>query len=126
MANLKDFLHATLENGGATFNLVTGELNPSVGYMVALGGHEKIIGSDTFSIPQLQYHIADYIKDKAILLASGITDDKKYLGTWIHDGKLYLDISINFIDKAMAVEIATRSNQLAIWDCANAIEIKTD
>src|SRR5690606_16486648 len=97
----------TLENGGATFNLVTGELNPSVGYMVALGGHEKIIGSDIFSIPQLQYHIADYIKDKAILLASGITDDKKYLGTWINDGKLYLDVSINFVDKAMAVEIAT-------------------
>lgn len=125
MANLKEFLKATMKNGGASFNLVTGELNPKTGYMVALIGHEKIIAGVSDE-KQLQYHIADYIKDKAILLASGITDDKKYLGTWVNDGKLYLDVSINFVDKAMAVEIATRSNQLAIWDCANQTEIKID
>lgn len=123
MANLKDFLQATLQNGGASFNLVTGELNPKSGYMVAISGHEKIISNVTDS-SQLQYIVADYIKEKAIILAGGLSHDT-YIGTWLHENKLYIDISQNVTDKASAIRMAVENNQLAIWDCENSVEINT-
>lgn len=124
MANLKDFLRSTIVNGGASYNVVTGELNPKVGYMVAISGHERIIENVT-NEKQLQYLIADYLKDKAIILVSGITDNNKFIGTWINEGKLYLDVSVNIADKDAAIALAKSSNQLAIWDCENQTEIKT-
>lgn len=124
MANLKDFLRSTIVNGGASYNVVTGELNPKVGYMVAISGHERIIESVT-NEKQLQYIIADYLKDKAIILLSGITDNNKFIGTWVNDGKLYLDVSVNVSDRDEAIALAKAGNQLAIWDCANQIEIET-
>lgn len=124
MANLRDFLKATMINKGASYNVVTGELNPKSGYMVAIAGHERVIDNVT-SEKQLQYLIADYLGDKAIILTSGITGDDKFVGTWVNDGKLYLDVSVNIADKDTAIALAKSSNQLAIWDCKNQTEIKT-
>lgn len=123
MANLKKFVAATLQNGGASFSLQTGELNPTSGYMVAISGHEKIIPNVTDN-NQLQYIIADYIKENAIILAAGISCDT-FIGTWLHENKLYLDVSQNVADKASAVRMAVDNNQLAIWDCENQTEIET-
>lgn len=124
MSNLKQFVKATIENGGASFNLVTGELNPTTGYMVAIQGHEKIVPNVT-SEKQLQYIISDFIREHAIILASGISNEGNFIGTWLHEGNLYLDVSCNVSNKADAIKVAKEGNQLAIWDCANNCEIKT-
>lgn len=124
MSNLKQFVKATIENGGASFNLVTGELNPTTGYMVAIQGHEKIVPNVT-SEKQLQYIISDFIREHAIILASGISNEGNYIGTWLHEGNLYLDVSCNVSNKADAIKVAKEGSQLAIWDCANNCEIKT-
>lgn len=124
MSNLKQFVKATIENGGASFNLVTGELNPTTGYMVAIQGHEKIVPNVT-SEKQLQYIVADFIREHAIILASCISNEGNFIGTWLHENKLYLDVSCNIADKADATKAAKSGNQLAIWDCENNCEIKT-
>ena len=41
MKNLKQFSRALLEDGGATFNLVSGE-HEFKGYVYSIFGHEKI------------------------------------------------------------------------------------
>lgn len=123
MANLKKFIEETLKNGGASFSIETGELNPTTGYMVAIAGHEKIVPNVT-NPKQLQYIVADYIKEHAIILAAGLSSDT-FIGTWLHQDKLYLDVSKNVTDKETAVRMAIENNQLAIWDCKNKVEIDT-
>jgi hypothetical protein len=122
MANLKKFVAATIQNGGASFSLETGEINPTAGYMVAISGHEKIVPNVTNS-KQLQYIVAEYIKEHAIILAAGMSQNT-FMGTWLHENKLYLDVSKNVTDKASAVRMAIENNQLAIWDNSNNSEIK--
>lgn len=43
-------------------------------------------------------------------------------GLWVHDGKLYIDISINIESLDDAIAMAS-GKELAIWDCANSKEI---
>lgn len=108
--NLKQFVKDTLKNGGATFNIVNGTYNPNKGYMVALQGHELQVPISQFN----QKVLADYITDKSDTLLSGqITNN--YLGSWVHEGIVYLDCSTLIDNLDIAIDIAKSSDQLAIW-----------
>lgn len=120
--NLRQFIQGTIENGGASYNLMDGDFNPKTGYIVAKPGTEVIVelsnGRDVYNITKaVKMFIQDHIKD---ILAS----DQNYIGSWISDGKLYLDISLRYTDRNIALNIGEQFNQLAIWDCENGKAIK--
>lgn len=118
--NLLNFVNDTLKNGGASFNLLTGEYNPKSGYMVATSGHEVVI-------PLKQFHnasLAGYIAEKSAILLSGISNTSLFLGAWVDGDKVYLDISEKVEDRQDAVKIGIERKQLAIWDNANGKEIR--
>ena len=48
-----------------------------------------------------------------------------YVGLWVNDGKLYIDLSIQFHSKGVAINIGRHFNQKAVWDVAldKAIEL---
>jgi hypothetical protein len=54
-------------------------------------------------------------------LASG----KNYLGTWLNEGKVYLDVSENIMDRAEAIRLGQERNQLAIYDVVAGDSIDT-
>lgn len=118
--NLLNFVNDTLKNGGASFNLLTGEYNPKNGYMVATQGHEIVI-------PLKKFHnasLADYIAKKSTLLLSGISNTSLFLGAWIDKGMVYLDISEKVEDRQEAVKLGIERKQKAIWDNFNGKEIR--
>lgn len=113
--NLRQFITGTIENGGASYNMMDGDFNPKLGYMVAKPGTELIVelsnGRDVYNITKaVKVFIKDHIKD---ILAS----DQNYIGSWISDNKLYLDISLRYTDRNIALLRGDQFNQLAIWDC---------
>ena len=113
--NLRQFIKGTIENGGASYNLMDGNFNPKTGYMVAKPGAEMIIelsnGRDVYNITKaVKMFIKDHIRD---ILAS----DQNYIGSWISDNKLYLDISLRYMNRDVALLRGEQFNQLAIWDC---------
>jgi len=64
-------------------------------------------------------------------VAAFIRNQKKlysfqYFGVWVDDktGKVYFDLSENFMDPKTAKEFAADNDQIAIWDVANAKEIR--
>jgi len=122
--NLKEFLKSTIQNNGASYNLITGELNPNKGYMVALQGKEQRFVFDTYNTKSLQYNVANYIKDNALILIGGVVCSDYFLGSWVHNGEIYLDISVNVGDLKEALFLGKKYKQLAIWDCENKCEIK--
>lgn len=118
--NLLNFVSDTLKNGGASFNLLTGEYNPTNGYMVATNGNEVIIPIDQFH----QTSVAKYIAEKAVMLLSGIATNNYFLGSWIDDKNVYLDISEKIDDRQQAETIGIERDQIAIWDNLNSLEIR--
>ena len=113
MSNLINFKNSIIKDGGASYNLLTGEFNPREGYMVSIKDHELIIPYDPEG---LQYEISRYIKSKADILISGMSDNK-FLGAWVDEGKLYLDVSLHIYSKEEAISIARAEEQKAYYDC---------
>lgn len=114
MSNLIKFKQSILNNGGASYNLLNGQLNPTDGYMVSIKGHEVVIGENW--VYKTQYHIAEYIKEKAIILCGAVTNSRFFIGAWVDDNKLYLDVSMKVTTKEEAEKMAMDNEQKAYYD----------
>jgi len=112
MANLINFKNSIIANGGSSYNLLTGEFNPNNGFMVSIKGHELSI---PYNLNGIQYDIARYIKSKADILISGLSENK-FLGAWLDNGLLYLDVSILVDTEIEAIQLAKENNQLAYFN----------
>lgn len=112
----------TAEWGGLSINMVSG-VKPTTGFMVAKPPEfSRIVESaDFFDKVKGRKILSDYMKANKKDLASG----KNFLGTWLNEGKVYLDVSENILDKATAVRLGQERNQLAIYDVAGNDEIPT-
>ena len=110
LEKLKNYI---IENDGATIS-PTGELQSlQTGFMVSLSGYEKI------------YKDIKFIDLKMIKSYLRIAKSKNaFVGFWVSDKKIYIDLSINVIEKCEALELAKQNNQLAIFDCLNLKEIR--
>lgn len=93
-------LNATKVHGGCTvdYNCCA----PTAGYMVGVRGFETLEA-------MLDYPL-------------GVNE---YYGTWVDEGKVYYDISINVQNLAVAVGLAKCRHELAIYDIANGVAIDT-
>jgi hypothetical protein len=116
-----DILADTLANGGGSYLPATGQrANIRTGYMVSMKGRELQL--DTPATDD-QRTIARWV------LASRVEEMVRdwrqgaYLGTWIDQGRLYIDHSVWVEDRAAALQMGRNNDQLAIWDCAAGASI---
>jgi len=121
MKNLKQFSRALLENGGATFNLVTGE-HQFKGFAYSIFGHEKIVNTldGGFTLSDVEQAVSQYVKEKGLELHSV----HNHLGGWFDNGKLYLDISNVTLDLRNALYKGLRNGQKAIYDFQTGKDIE--
>jgi hypothetical protein len=112
-----------INSNGASYNLHTRELNPSTGFMVAIPGFEKEYDIPTdlnkFQDIVTSYTINRDMWDKILSNPEGI-----YLGFWLNEGKLVIDLAENIRDMGTAYHEGFERNQIAIYDCANKHDIK--
>ena len=113
--NLQTFLSEVLKNNGGSYNITTGESNPTDGYMVSLPNNELIIDADDLCATVL----SEYIINNAEELSS----NESFVGLWIDNGKAYLDVSVKYNDIETACYVGILSDQKAIYDNANAVAI---
>lgn len=113
--NLQKFLSEVLKNNGGSYNITTGESNPTNGYMVSLPDNELVMDADDLCATVL----SEYIINNADELSS----DESFVGVWIDNGKAYLDVSIRYNDLETACYVGILSDQKAIYDNANAVAI---
>lgn len=94
-----------IKNGGATLTRELEEAQDTRRYVVSVYGLEKV-----FKLNQLEE------LEKAVL--SYAKDIKKgyYIGLWINDNKIYLDVSTSFDRKNQAMEFGINNKQIAIFD----------
>lgn len=92
--------------GGCTIDLQGNK--PKHGYSVALPGVPgKIVDLKTFD----NCHIIDFIKDNKNVLS----DHNNYLGLWVDEGRVYLDIVYITADRAHALRTARKKGEKAIY-----------
>lgn len=106
---IKDIVSKTLENGGTTTSILTGEMNPVSGFMCSLKDC-AIIDIEQFNTSSIE----EIIKDNNSLLLQ----ENVYLGTWVNEGMVYIDISENITNIKEAIAVGIVRNQLAIFDCS--------
>lgn len=99
---------------GGTFNLSPGATSIRVeheaGYYVSLPDGKKCEILDPIVIGQFVYK-------------NNLEDSFYYLGTWF-DGKVWhIDRTVWFSDQELALQEASKYDQVAIWDCENKQEI---
>lgn len=106
MVNIKKII----EKGGETLTSNLKVANIAGGYMVSILGYEK-----TF-----EYNDTKNINDYILNLQDKIKDKKGYfIGLWTYENKLYIDVSINIIDKVDALEFGKKNKQISIYNIEN-------
>jgi hypothetical protein len=109
-------------NGGLSVSMVDGS-EPTEGFMVAKGGKQSaIVDADEFYDPvKGPEAMSSFLKGNREL------GEGAYLGLWHNqaDGKVYLDVSENIMDRATAIAAGRERDQISIWDVANFEEIDT-
>lgn len=109
--NTNNLAQQIKDQGGVTLDIKGGEV-PNDGYVYS---PDK---TTEFSLPEKDFgdnHIDDYIEkyyDK-------LSQDGMYLGAWVDNGKVYLDVSRNVANEHEAVVAAKSADQLGIYDVKN-------
>lgn len=110
---LQDFLTDTINKGGATIG--TNGQTLSNGFLVSLQPFGEVININDATLRT----IPKFVSNNEIEL----NKDNRFLGSWVNDNKLYLDVSVLISDKRKAIETAYKENQTAIYDNINDIVI---
>ena len=113
MKNLHDFVASVVENGGATFNLVTGT-SPTTGFVVSERGFElklKLFGPVINRDILISAIVREFIRENGMEL----NNPENFLGGWIDDGELFLDISRVYDNEHDALRIAVENGQRAYY-----------
>jgi hypothetical protein len=107
MKNLKEFVAAIVKNGGATYNLAIGDTAHS-GYMVSKKGFEMKFLPET--------KVRDAVIQFMEAYGFELCFEENYMGAWVDEGILYMDISNNFEKRSEAIREGYKNEQLAIYD----------
>ena len=125
MEDLKNVINELKVNNGCNIDIQGNIAKIKSGYMVSLANYETIT-TDTTEKNILQ------IIDKKMQAIKKLKEVNHksifYIGLWCNDNKLYIDISINILNKYKAIMQGVKNNQYAIYDVKNGcdIELKKD
>jgi hypothetical protein len=113
--NLGNLVHELALEGGFSYNITTGEHNPNDGYMVSIQGFEEQYYYEDFESKDLK----NFVAKNAIHFAAG----NRFIGGWVDDKLVYLDVSVNIKNLEKAIYTGISNNQLAIYDCESNVSI---
>ena len=105
-----ELIKEIIKNGGSTLTKDLNKAELKKGYMVSLEGAESQVKKDDYKA------IIKAIEEKQEIIKD---TSKLYIGLWVDNGMMYIDISINIDDKIEALEFGKKNKQLAIYDLEN-------
>jgi uracil DNA glycosylase len=110
--SILNFCEAIRMNGGASYNLNTGELNPAHGFMVSIKGFEV-------TVPFIPETVENVVKLYMKGTINELIKDGIMLGAWIHQGFLILDLSVLVETAEEASALCEKNEQQAYFDNVN-------
>lgn len=110
-------VNQTLQERGGTFSPNGGHCPYISGYMIALQGYQTILPISDFTAREVESYLS---------LARKLAKKMKvqvFVGTWVFQGKIYLDISVHSFYLENALSFARDNGQTAIYDLSAKREI---
>lgn len=99
-----------IENRGSTLDSNYNNFNSNEGFMVSIKGQEvKVNKNDIQGIKKEIEKKREFIGNKKGL----------FVGLWLDNDIMFIDVSIHIIDYMEALEVARNNDQLAIFDLKN-------
>lgn len=99
-----------IKNEGATLDYNYNNFKSDKGFIVSIKGQEvKVDKNDIEEIKKEIEKKREFIKNKEGL----------YIGLWLEDDTIYIDVSIHIINYLKALEVARKNEQKAIFDLKN-------
>lgn len=116
------FIIEIFSNGGSSYNpnFLT---KPTQGYMVSIKDSEICIELDKVPFIDKGKVINSAFESLLKNNASHLDNEYIFIGGWIHENKLYFDISINYQDLTHSIKEGIIEDQIAIFDLNNMKEI---
>lgn len=115
---MKSIVVNSLASGNTTFWLVPEQYK---GYLCAIESLGAVLipnGEGVFDREQ----VIDWV---CSVFRNGSVEGAATIGSWIDEGKLYLDVCKWYPDKYEALTAGHREHQLAIWDIENEVAVPT-
>lgn len=109
--NFKTLVNELSLTGGFSYNAITGESNSATGYMVSLNGYEEQFDFNDVDNNTIRNYFLNHL--------DSLNKEEAFLGGWVDNNKVYLDVSVNISDLETAIYTGIMNNQKAIYDCAN-------
>ena len=106
--NANKFIQLLKDNSGVSYNMITKEYDPNKGFFVSLPNLETKVSLQSLSVDDIVTFINKH--------RSFLQDKTKFVGGWIDNNIVYLDISEQIENKREALELGYKHNQLAIYD----------
>jgi len=106
--NVEQILNHVKQHGGITLNHELDEKVFRKGYMVSMRHYETKLNLDEIGKENLWSVIKGYNEFSKRLIGS-------YVGLWVDEAILYLDISLHIYDKEAALDLAKKHEQIAIY-----------
>ena len=117
--NLKQFTTQVATTGGATYNIVTGDM-PTSGYASSMKEHGKVVtlpdNWTALSTDDKEQYIKQHILDFIVTNGPQLETSWDYIGAWKHENTICLDVTRVFDDLYDAVLFGILNNQKAIYD----------
>lgn len=115
--NIETAINDLFKNQGFTYSFMNGSLGASKGFFIPVEHKwEKVIKNiDRYTKGEIRLRIKAYALDHMDYL----NQPNRYLGAWVHDGKLYLDVSELEMDELVAANLCRKRNHPAYYDNKN-------
>ena len=110
METTDKFLSDITTFGGSTVSVVTGQREFKEGFFVSLKQFSEVHSLESYN---------DVILEFIAKNSNELKKENRFLGGWIDDNNLYLNISTLILDKRTALETAYKNEKLAIYDNLN-------
>lgn len=121
--NINNIIKEIELNNGCNIDASGDIKTVSEGFMVSLANFEKIIDIDN----NISNTLLDAInKEIKAINKLKILNHKSnfYVGLWKNKNKIYIDISINILNKNKAIQQGIKNNQFCIYDIKNNCDIE--
>ena len=116
----RDAMAMLRATGGATVSAVYGVTPPTAGYVVALPGNADDTPAPPTGAETFEQYVARYARQHRSILAVAA----HFLGLWWKGQRLHLDVVEVYCEEAVALDVAARRGERAVWDLAERCEIE--
>jgi len=109
MKNFNEFIEETFVYGGGSYNPIFGS-SPKNGFMASIKGTEIQTSTNKRYLNRI---LSSFLANNIDLLEH---NENYFIGTWICNEVIYIDISVNFKHKRDALKFGLYNDQKAIFD----------